>query len=358
MNNREKHTNNYYKDIFDNTKEALIVLNQDLIVEELNDNAEEIFKISREKAKGNKTRLFVPELIEELALKSIKENRSVQGNDIECKIRKGDSITLDIVSIPFHSSYDASHKILLQIRDTSWNKHIVQKSLQESTNTMFEKLIMGLSHELKNPLSGIKGAAQILLDAIDSDENKRTVGIIAKEINRLNRMLDNFTELELFTEEKLEPVDIHEVLSEIIHLEGKSIKSKGIQFVNDFDVTIPNIPGDFDTLKQAFLNIIKNSIDATPEKGKIVTTTRWNTKYKLQHESEIIIEIKDSGHGIEKDKLDKIFTPFYTTKNTGTGLGLFFSQQIINKHRGTIFVNSELNKGTNFIIYLPSVKSL
>jgi len=348
---------NYYKNIFDNLNQALLIVDENLNIEEMNDTAEEIFKISRKKARGNKADLFLPIEVEELALKSIKDNRAIQGDEIDCKLKSGETITLLVNSIPFQSTDQSSKSIILQIKDISFNKMITQKNIREQTTSMFENLILGLSHELKNPLSGIKGASQILLSELESDENKKTAKIIIKEIDRLNKMLDNFNQLELFSDEIFEHIDIHEILSEITFLEEKSIKSKNIEFTQDFDITVPNISGDTNSLKQAFINLIKNSIEAVNiNSGKIDITTRWNTGYKLNGESGIYIDIKDNGQGISKQNSDKIFSPFFTTKKRGTGLGLFFSQQIITKHRGYIHVSSELEKGTTFTIYLPAIK--
>lgn len=356
MNLKKTVSNSYYKDIFDVIKDALVILNLDHTVDELNDTAQELFQISRKKAKSHKSGTFLPEEIDKLAYKSITEDRYIQENEIECRLKNRGKLLLDVTAVPFYCSNVSSEKILVQIRDTTWNKHITQKNIQASTNLMFENLILGLSHELKNPLSGIKGAAQLLASEENLAQNSKIINIIVKEIDRLNTMLDNFTQLEVFTGETYELLDIHELLTEITLLEEKSMKANKVLFINDYDVTIPRILGDFNSLKQAFLNIIKNAIEATPENGKIEIITRWNTDYKLPGESEIIVEIRDNGIGIEKKHLDKIFTPFYTSKTGGTGLGLFYSQQIINKHNGAIYVKSEPNAGTSFIIYLPVVK--
>ncbi len=353
---KSSQSENYYKDIFDNLNQALLIVDEHLRVEEMNDSAEEIFKISRKKARGNKTDLFLPVEIEDIALKSLKDNRIVQGDEIDCRLKGGNAITLLVNSIPFQSSYQGSKSVILQIQDMSLNKIITQKNIQRQTTSMLENLILGLSHELRNPLSGIKGASQILLGELDSKENKKIVKIIIKEIDRLDKMLDNFNQLELFSDEIFEQINIHEILSEITFMEEKAIKSKNILFTHDFDITVPNISADTYSLKQAFINLIKNSIEAVNNKsGKIQIITRWNTDYKLTGESGIYIEVKDNGEGMPKKKLAKIFSPFFTTKKGGTGLGLFFSQQIITKHGGYIHVDSELGVGTTFTIYLPAI---
>jgi two-component system nitrogen regulation sensor histidine kinase GlnL len=173
-----------------------------------------------------------------------------------------------------------------------------------------------------------------------------------------------------------EPVDIHEMLLEILFLESKSGDIRQVQFLQNFDVTLPLVLGDRDSLKQVFLNLIKNAVEAisdrpfpetaalgsstgssnSPAHGIIEITTRWITNYKLKDENAISIEIRDNGMGIPRDTLEKIFTPFYTTKKSGSGLGLFLAYQIIAKHGGAIQVESELGKGTLFKVYLPVSK--
>lgn len=348
---------NFYKEIFDNQNHALIIIDQNLNVIEMNDTAEELFKLSRKKTRDKHTSYFLPEDIDQLALKCLSENRVIEKDEIQCNTKDGKSHTLHLTCIPYYVDNPEDRKIILQIKDITLNKIIAQLNVQKETNSMFENLILGLCHELKNPLSGIRGASQILQGELDSKDHKKTTEIIIKEIDRLSKMIDNFNQLQLFSDEIFNRIDIHEILSDIIFIEQKSITSKNIEFTTDFDVTIPHISGDKNSLKQALLNLIKNCIEAVNSSyGKIEITTRWNSIYKLDGKSGIYIDIKDNGIGIPKDKIDKIFSPFFTTKNKGTGLGLFFSQQIINKHGGYIQVSSEPDNGTSFAIYLPDVK--
>ena len=125
---KSSQSENYYKDIFDNLNQALLIVDEHLRVEEMNDSAEEIFKISRKKARWNKTDLFLPVEIEDIALKSLKDNRIVQGDEIDCRLKGGNAITLLVNSIPFQSSYQGSKSVILQIQDMSLNKIITKKN--------------------------------------------------------------------------------------------------------------------------------------------------------------------------------------------------------------------------------------
>jgi two-component system nitrogen regulation sensor histidine kinase GlnL len=211
----------------------------------------------------------------------------------------------------------------------------------------------GLAHELKNPLSGIRGAAQLLADETENIETIKCAEIITKEADRLKSLLDSLKQLEPFSEELLEPLDIHDILMEIIYLESLSDTNKNIQYKQNYDITLPPVQGDRNSLKQVFLNLIKNASQAIEVKGKIEVSTRWITEHKLKGQKAISVEIEDNGNGIARESLEKIFSPFYTTRKEGSGLGLFLAYQIIAKHGGAVLVESEPGKGTLFKVYLP-----
>jgi signal transduction histidine kinase len=159
--------------------------------------------------------------------------------------------------------------------------------------------------------------------------------------------------LEPFAEEVFELIDIHELLMEIMYLESMSKAGKRIQYKQNYDVTIPPIHGDRNALKQVFLNLIKNAAESISDKGQVEVSTRWITEHKLKGQNSMAVEIRDNGIGIPPDSLEKIFNPFYTTKKEGSGLGLFLAYQIIAKHGGAIFVDSEVGVGTTVKVFLP-----
>ena len=140
---------------------------------------------------------------------------------------------------------------------------------------------------------------------------------------------------------------------EIIYLESLSDTNKNIQYKQNYDITLPPVQGDRNSLKQVFLNLIKNASQAIEVKGKIEVSTRWITEHKLKGQKAISVEIEDNGNGIARESLEKIFSPFYTTRKEGSGLGLFLAYQIIAKHGGAVLVESEPGKGTVFKVYLP-----
>jgi two-component system, NtrC family, nitrogen regulation sensor histidine kinase GlnL len=342
-----------FKEIFDLLPESIILFDRDLRVLDMNDNAESIFRISREKARGQHSRMFMPEGIEGVALMAMEEGRTVIGDEMSPVLRSGERISIQPVASPLFNNKGVLKGAIIQIKDMSGTKFLNSKSIQEISASKFEYLILGLAHELKNPLSGISGAAQLLAEDATNKEMSECAEIIRKETDRLRTLLDKLKQLEPFAEEVFELIDMHELLMEIIYLESMSKSGERIQYKQNYDITIPPIHGDRNSLKQVFLNLIKNAAESIPERGLVEVSTRWITEHKLKGQNSMSIEIRDNGIGIPKDSLEKIFSPFYTTKKEGSGLGLFLAYQIIAKHGGAIFVDSEPGAGTTIKVYIP-----
>ncbi|MCK5709339.1 MAG: PAS domain S-box protein [Deltaproteobacteria bacterium] len=342
-----------YKEIFDAFPESIIILDQNFSILDMNDNAETTFRISRQKARGKTSNLFMPIELEQLAKRALEEERTIFGDEINPTLRGGEKISIQAIASPLFTTKGNIKGAILQIKDMTATKFLSSKSIQEISTSRFETLMLGLAHELKNPLSGIRGASQLLADETENIETIKCAEIITREVDRLSSLLDSMKQLEPVAQEVLEPLDIHDILMEIIYLESLSDAQGNIQYKQNYDITLPPIQGDRNSLKQVFLNLIKNASHAIQGEGQIEISTRWITEHKLKGQKAISVDIGDNGHGIARDSLEKIFSPFYTTKQEGSGLGLFLAYQIIAKHGGAILVESELRKGSIFTVYLP-----
>lgn len=342
-----------FQEIFDSLPESIIIIDKDLRVLDMNDNAESTFRISREKARGQHSSAFMPEEIDRVALMAMGEGRTVIGDEIKPTLRSGERISIQAVASPLFTNNGNLKGAILQVKDMSGTMFLNSKSIQEISASKFENLVLGLAHELKNPLSGIRGAAQLLAEDAPNKEALKCAEIITKEADRLRALLDTLKQLEPFAKEVFELIDIHELLMEIIYLESMSKAGKRIQYKQNYDVTIPPIHGDRNALKQVFLNLIKNAVESCADKGQVEVSSRWITEHRLKGQNSMSIEIRDNGSGVPPDSLEKIFNPFYTTKKEGSGLGLFLAYQIIAKHGGAIFVDSEVGAGTTVKVFLP-----
>jgi two-component system nitrogen regulation sensor histidine kinase GlnL len=213
-------------------------------------------------------------------------------------------------------------------------------------------LTAGLAHEIRNPLVAIKTFTQLLPERIDDDEfRNHFLSIASGEVDRISALVTELLEFARPSEPKFEVEDINSILDGMILLVFTEMKSKHIDIVKDYASDLSPITIDREQMKQVFLNMLLNAIEATPEKGKIYVRTRSYTK--PEGETYIQIEFTDTGCGIRPEYLEDIFTPFFTTKEKGSGLGLSISNQIVQDHRGYIDVESQVNKGASFFINLP-----
>jgi len=186
-------------------------------------------------------------------------------------------------------------------------------------------------------------------------------GIMLKEVQRVNKIVEEL--LELASPRPLKPskVNLHKTLGDILILQKRAVGKKSINFLQQFDPSIPPLLGDEALLIQLFLNLIKNAVEAVKEIGVIRVTSRVVADYSMTQKGErrsrmVAIEISDDGPGINKDDMEHLFTPFFTTKPNGTGLGLAICQKIVSEHRGMIKVDSDPTKGTTFTVMLPLIQ--
>jgi len=213
-------------------------------------------------------------------------------------------------------------------------------------------LTAGLAHEIRNPLVAIKTLTQLLPERID-DEEFRTqfLQIASGEVDRISSLVTELLDFARPSDPKLELEDINAILDGMILLVSTETKKKQIDINKDYSSDVPPIQIDREQIKQVFLNILLNGIEATSENGKITVRTRHFMKPGGELYTQI--EFSDTGCGIPEEYIEDIFNPFFTTKSTGSGLGLSISNQIIQDHRGYIDVESQLGKGSSFFINLP-----
>ena len=213
-------------------------------------------------------------------------------------------------------------------------------------------LSAGLAHEIRNPLVAIKTFTQLLPERLNDEEFLNYFTNIASgEVDRISLLINELLNFARPYEPKLEYEDINSVLDGIVLLVSTEAKRKQINIIQNYSAGLPRVQIDREQIKQVFLNILLNAIEATPENGTITVKTR--SFMKPGGERYIQIEFTDTGYGIPPEKLEEIFNPFFTTKSGGSGLGLSISHQIVEDHKGYIHVESQLNKGSSFFINLP-----
>ena len=226
------------------------------------------------------------------------------------------------------------------------------------------EMAAGLAHEIRNPLGAIKGAAQLIITgdgkASETGETTELLEIIVEEANRLNNVVTRFLDYARSERPGREgggQIDLNLVVKRTVQLLQPD-EHKKIEFRVRLDDQLPHVVGDPESLLQVFLNLGQNALQAMPDGGVLEILTTRRRRSRLGYGQFAEVRFRDTGIGIPRDRLKKLFIPFYTTKQKGTGLGLAISHRIINQHAGSIEVRSTLGQGSTFSVFLPAAEQV
>ncbi len=344
-----------YKLLLDSLTTAIVFVDNSFRVIDLNTAAESLLAISSQQASGTPLNDYFHESID-----AMKKMRGAVESDSQYTKRKarwrlhsGKRITVDYTITPLQDR----KQILLEIQPLDRLLRISREEALLASQETTKNLIRGLAHEVKNPLGGIRGAAQLLDRELNTDELKEYTHIIVAESDRLRNLVDRM----LGPRQPMDftPTNIHEVLERVLTISKAEIAGK-IFLRRDYDPSIPDIPGDSELLIQAVLNIVRNSMQAISEQEsntspEIILRSRINRQFTIgrnHYPLVATISIEDNGPGIPQNIIEDIFYPMISGRAAGTGLGLSISQQLITQHRGLIECSSEPGQ-TIFSIYIP-----
>ncbi len=205
-----------------------------------------------------------------------------------------------------------------------------------------------LAHEIRNPITGIANAIEIISSEIEDEKSKAILNEVLRQANRVNQAITDLLKYSRQKEINLKESDINDLIIGLLFFLENQSREKRIILKKDLQENIPTFEFDRAQLEDVFLNLGINAIQSIKKKGTIVFKTSYNAE-----ENTVKISIKDSGKGIADDVKSKIFHPFFTTRNEGTGLGLAIVKDIIDKHKGEIWVENNVGAGCTFIVVLP-----
>lgn len=226
-----------------------------------------------------------------------------------------------------------------------------EQMLRSETLSLAGAFAAGVAHELATPLASILSYLQVINRQIAEEDNlKKDINIIESELQRCRDILRGMLDFARAPEKEKTPTNINNLLQELLLLVGYQSEYKKTTIKKELDPDIPNIMAIPGKLKQVFMNIIINALQAMPDGGELNVSSAMNGNSR-----HVVVTIRDTGNGISEEEMSRIFQPFYTSKKTGTGLGLSISYGIIKAHGGEIEIKRNHEKGTSFFIYLPVV---
>lgn len=299
-----------------------------------------------------------------LVEKTLGSGRSYADYEFDLMVKHGPPHPVGLVTGVLMDDEGAPHGVILTIRDQAGVRDLKERMRRSDRLATLGMIAAGIAHEVKNPLVGIRGAAQLMKsELLTSPGNSLTeyLDVILKEADRLNKVLEGILDFTRIKPQGIKAYNVHSILDRVLLLNEENARRSGVVLSRLYDPSLPDIRGNEDQLVQVFLNIIKNAIEAMPGGGKLTVTTRMSDQFtSVQADGEkhrlMVVKIGDTGPGIDPEHLNDIFTPFFTTKDRGVGLGLALSYQIVQEHLGTIRVESHMNEGSTFSVYLPLIE--
>ncbi len=339
----------YTRNVMESMANGLITVDRSLRVATYNPTALEILRKPKEEIDGRPISELLP--LEEEIRRVLADSDLILEKEVKIAAEgKGKSFVGISVSALKEPDSRISRGAVIIARDLTMIRELEQKVLVSEKFAALGRLSAGVAHEIRNPLNSIRGFIQyfqkkLLLD----EEDYKYTDLMLTEVDRLNRVISKLLAYSKPREPRLSVRSAEEILDHCIRVLEREAAEAGVELVRpQGNNNVPLVMMDTDQMTQVFLNILINAVEATPSGGKISIKSETDPKGRLQ------ITIEDSGDGIPRDNLDKLFDPFFSTKKKGTGLGLAIVKSIIQSHEGEIEVESEQGKGTRFIIFLKA----
>ena len=329
---------------------AILVLDRDFRVCYANPAAENLFEFSSKSIAGTAISQLFPETG---GLIAATEAAFASGASYtEHELTLATSAHTYHVSLTVSPVFDISQQLLLEFHQIDKHLKIAREERMQLQQQYNRELLRNLAHEIKNPLGGIRGAAQLLEHELPKPSLREYTQVIIKEADRLQSLMDRLLAPNRMT--KLAPVNVHEVLERVRSL-ILAEHPEGLVMRRDYDTSLPELMADHEQLIQIILNIVRNAVQAIQGQGAIILRTRIArhvTLAKKNYRLALELKIIDNGPGIPEDIREQIFYPLVTSKAEGTGLGLSIAQTYVAHHGGSIDCESQPGR-TVFTVLLP-----
>lgn len=338
--------------VLENLNTCIMLTDHKLNINYLNPAGEMLFQLSNKKACQRKLTELITgpfDLIRHIQ-NAVESGRPFTRRALELEIAGQKPLSVDCTVTPVEEA--GRKELLVELLNVDRQLRISKEENLLEQGDASRALVRSLAHEIKNPLGGIRGAAQLLQSELATEEQKEYTQVIIAEADRMRQLVDRM--LGPNAVPRKQPVNIHELLERVRTL-VLAETNKNIRIHRDYDPSLPDFSADPDQLIQALLNLVRNAMQALDDNGEITLKTRvlrqftiGRTRYKLVLDLKII----DNGPGIPPELIERIFFPMITGHSEGTGLGLSIAQSLVNRHKGLIECSSKPGN-TVFNILLP-----
>ena len=356
----------FLETVFNSIQEGIIVTDSKGRITYLNDAACQLFGLEAEDSLGKRLDERVRgldwnALSREGAVSRDMEmfyptNRFINFYSVPLVIERQDSVAGDAVPGPRSATAatgePVGHAIIL--RDITESRRTEQQTIESERLNALTLLAAGVAHEIGNPLNSLNIHLQLIerearkLDGTKGAELQESVEVARAEINRLDSIITQFLRAIRPTRPQLRPENINTIVEEAVRFFALEIKDRDIVVEQELRSDLPLLELDRDQMKQAFYNVIKNSFEAMKSRGILRIRTDLD-------ESHVIVRFTDTGGGISAENLSRVFEPYFTTKTSGTGLGLLIVRRIVREHGGELSIESSEGKGLTLTIRLPHI---
>lgn len=335
-----------FRMIFEGALEGILLWNDQFQIVDINQSGQRMLQMSKEDLVG-------------ISLHSILNDCNITDDELKEQIRSihSDGQSDGNLSITLKSGrkkfFEFSNKLnifsnisMTTFKDITEKLEMEEQLRKSDTLNVIGELAAGIAHEIRNPMTALKGFIQLLEGSVKEDHTMY-FNVITTELSRIDSIINEFLILAKPQAVKFVEKDISQIMKETVDLLSAQAVLHNVQFRTYYEQNLPRVFCETNQMKKVFINIIKNAIEVMPKGGYITVSIQKESDQRVH------ISIGDEGTGIPAHKIKKLGEPFYTTKERGTGLGLMVTYKIIEEHKGTIEVESKLGQGTVFHIYLP-----
>ena len=350
----------YYEDLLGSLQDAIVVVDPGGRIRSVNQAAEELIGLSAQPLHDRPFEQAFPHdrPLQELVRKTLESGRTRTDFDARLTRLDGSQVVVSAVGSLIRDAGGEARGVVVALRDQTRIRDLEERLSRSDRLAVLGTVAAGVAHEIRNPLAGLRGAAQLLEGERGFPPTfKEYTSVIIKEVDRLAGIVETLLSFASPRALALRPCNLHEILDGLVFLEQAPLRDRGVSVQRVYDPQLPEILADSAEIRQLFLNLIRNGFEAMPGGGELTLRTRYErSSQRCGGLSVAVAEIVDQGTGFDPEIERHLFTPFFTTKKGGTGLGLAICLRIVEDHRGAMEATSQPGKGSSFRVLLPLAK--